>query len=361
MVIPGGSRGRAASVLGALIAASSFLVGCPKKHKPPAMTRIWLGERHACSTLKTGGLACWGDNHDAQLGPRPIGMQPLPKEVLQETPTTLALGGRSTCGTFAGGAIRCWGATFGAAPRAVDVAPGVPLRGTALAAAGDLACAVASDTRAVWCWNPGAAAPQAKIAPALAGMEVDAIGVGPTMLCAAGVRPHEVRCAPIAQGSVGSSARRLLPTMDIATISVGADHACALLRDGSARCWGENGSGQLGDGTTRASEEPALVYGAPELAEIGAGRRHTCARTRRGTVVCWGRNDVYQLSNGTTEPSAKPTLVPGLVGIQELSVAGDGACVRLADGGVRCWGGNGAGQLGDGTTDDHPVAMPIKW
>lgn len=354
-----GRRGRIASLVG-LLAAATLLVGCPKKHKPPAMTRVWLGEGHACSAIKTGGLACWGDNRAAQLGEGPSGLQPLPRSVSSETPTTLALGGSSTCGTFAGGEVRCWGEGFGARPRAVSGPGSVPLHASALAAADGLVCAIASDTRRVWCWSPADAAPEAKLAPGLEEVEVDAIGAGPTMLCAAAVRPREVRCASIVHGRIGG-VRRLLPTMDIATISVGADHACALLRDGSARCWGDNASGQLGDGTTRASNEPALVYGAPELAEIGAGRRHTCARTRLGTVVCWGQNDVYQLSNGTTDPSSKPTLVPGLVGIQELVVAGDSACVRLADGGVRCWGRNAAGQLGDGTTENHPVAMPIKW
>ncbi|MBK7146508.1 MAG: InlB B-repeat-containing protein [Xanthomonadales bacterium] len=145
----------------------------------------------------------------------------------------------------------------------------------------------------------------------------------------------------------------------VAQIAAGAAHTCARLADGTVRCWGHNVQGQLGDGTTTNSTTPVAVSGLADVAEIAAGYYHTCARLTDGTVRCWGRNSYGQLGNGTTTQSPTPVAVSGLADVAEIAAGYHHTCARLTDGTVRCWGHNGSGQLGNGTTTQSttPVAV----
>jgi alpha-tubulin suppressor-like RCC1 family protein len=132
-------------------------------------------------------------------------------------------------------------------------------------------------------------------------------------------------------------------------VATGQAHSCALVGAGVS-CWGANGSGQLGDGTTTARSAPAAVGGLGAVAAITAGANHTCALALDGTVACWGANGSGQLGNGTTTASSTPVGVAGLGGAVAISAGGDHTCAQLGDGTARCWGANGSGQLGNGTT-----------
>ena len=136
----------------------------------------------------------------------------------------------------------------------------------------------------------------------------------------------------------------------VAAIAAGASHACALLGDGSVRCWGNNDAGQLGDGTRSAHSVPAPVGGVEDALQIVVGNQHSCARRASGTVVCWGSSRAGQLGNGVAGAnafSATPVEVGGLPGADELAARGDHTCARSGEQ-VRCWGDDSSGQLGDG-------------
>src|SRR3990172_3894490 len=75
-----------------------------------------------------------------------------------------------------------------------------------------------------------------------------------------------------------------------ATIAAGGNHTCALLASGSVQCWGWNGNGQLGDGSTANSLTPVAVSGISSATAIAAGSGHTCAQLASGGVQCWGSN-----------------------------------------------------------------------
>lgn len=141
-------------------------------------------------------------------------------------------------------------------------------------------------------------------------------------------------------------------------ISLGNSHACALTLEGAVKCWGENFSGQLGDGTYENSAVPVDVVGLSSGAkEIVAGSKHTCALTNNGDVQCWG-NDLYgQLGNGDLSSSPVPTDVIGLAG-NVISIDADiHTCALTVERGVKCWGYNFYGQVGDGTkiNRENPV------
>ena len=126
-----------------------------------------------------------------------------------------------------------------------------------------------------------------------------------------------------------------------------------MLGDGTARCWGNNWFGQLGDGTTTERHTPVAVSGLSNAVAIAAGNYHTCAVLGDGTARCWGRNDYGQLGDGTTTERHTPVAVSGLTNAVAVSAGGDHTCAVLSDGTARCWGDNSDGQLGDGTTADR--------
>jgi len=144
---------------------------------------------------------------------------------------------------------------------------------------------------------------------------------------------------------------------------VEADYNSGLvvLRSGpTAREWGLNNVGQLGNGVTSASTRAVGPFGTARVVDLKAGGYHTLAVNGDGTVSAWGLNHVGQLGTGSTAPWVlTPELVPGMSGVS--SVAG-GAYHSLAlrgDGTVWSWGWNRYGQLGDGTTADRRTSAQV--
>ena len=139
------------------------------------------------------------------------------------------------------------------------------------------------------------------------------------------------------------------------TISAGYDSTCAILDDGSVSCWGNNGIGQIGDGTTTDRNIPTQTasLGTDRTAvAISVGHLHTCAILDDGSVSCWGYNANGQLGDGTNTDRLTPTQTSSL-GTNRTAVAislGGHSCAILDDATISCWGYNVYGQLGDGTT-----------
>jgi alpha-tubulin suppressor-like RCC1 family protein len=98
------------------------------------------------------------------------------------------------------------------------------------------------------------------------------------------------------------------------TIAAGAYHTCALLETGAVMCWGNNDAGACGVPSSAPLFHPVAV---PALASgviglgAGAGAQHTCAILRDGSVECWGNDDEGQLGSGaTTEDSGRSSATP---------------------------------------------------
>ena len=106
------------------------------------------------------------------------------------------------------------------------------------------------------------------------------------------------------------------------------------------RCWGENREGQLGNGTTAnpGTAQPVTVSGISGATAVTTGAYHTCALLGNGTVRCWGRNHQGQLGNGTVTSSSTSVAVSGLTGVTAISGGGVHTCAVLTDGTMRCWG-----------------------
>ena len=144
------------------------------------------------------------------------------------------------------------------------------------------------------------------------------------------------------------------------TVATGAYHTCAVLSDGSVHCWGQNDQGQLGDGTIVSSPTPGTVAGITSAAAIAGGGAHTCALLRDGTVLCWGDNEFGQLGDGTNERGWLPVQVVGITNAVAITAGWRHTCALLADGTARCWGQNEFGQLGNGSTTSSPIPVPVS-
>jgi len=139
-------------------------------------------------------------------------------------------------------------------------------------------------------------------------------------------------------------------------VAAGYFTSAALLSDGTVWAWGANASGVMGNGTTSDSvTTPQQVPGLSAITQIALGIGDAYALRSDGTLWAWGFNNSGQLGNGTTVASYRPVQVPGLTGITQVS-AGTGYVLAVrSNGTVWAWGGNSVGELGDGTTTNRLV------
>jgi alpha-tubulin suppressor-like RCC1 family protein len=225
----------------------------------------------------------------------------------------------------------------------------------------------------------GQPAPEAG-APALSGLT--AVATGSAHGCAV-TTTHQVRCwgddtvGQLGDGGAEAGAHRAVtvragagtgPLTGVTSLALGDFHSCAVTR-GEVRCWGANGSGQLGDGTDTprrrpvAVKDPAGTGRLRDVVQVTASYNTTCARLRNGQVRCWGTGLRGQLGNGTESERQLPVVVrsvagPGaLTGVAQVEAGSYHVCARLTSGEARCWGENAGGQLGN--DDDVRRSRPV--
>ena len=305
-------------------------------------------------------MRCWGSGEYAQLGLGAIDdigddetPSTQPPVDLGEVAIQLASGFFHTCALLETGAVRCWGAgaqgQLGYANNLSigdDEAPAsagdVSLGGTAVqVATGFVHSCALLENGDVRCW----------------GQSSDGqLGLGYFAFIGDDELPTAV--PPV---SLGGPAQQIV---------AGGFHTCALMVDGTVRCWGRNAQGQLGLGNTNyvGDDELPSAVGPVDVGgtvvQLEAGFGHTCARLDTGEVRCWGFAALGELGSGSTENIGDDELPSSVavvdVGgpVTQLSTATDHTCALLDTGAVRCWGFGEFGQLGYGALanigDDEP-------
>jgi len=355
-------------------------------------TRYSLGSSHSCLMERVGQPKCWGANTYGQLGNGATADQLVPVNVsnLTVTGVEIDVGLEHTCALLIDGQVRCWGRNAnGQLGRAVtsdretapvtvfsDQAGTVALANIVQIAVGDNhACALRSDGN-VLCWGENARGQlgtnnrtnrnYAVLSQATDMVQLVA-GQGHTCGLTSG---GAVKCwgdnfyGQLGDGSMVDDALSPVTVSGISNAtSLGTSrlHICATLADGSAKCWGRNQNGEIGNNSiVTPVRTPALVQGLSNIREIGGGDGFSCARLADGTARCWGLGEGGRLGNGGTTSSLTPVLVTiplGVAGVTETSIDFEHACAVVADGTAACWGRNSNGQLGNGTTG--PAASPL--
>ncbi|MEM7535086.1 MAG: tandem-95 repeat protein [Chloroflexota bacterium] len=304
---------------------------------------VKAGDSFTCALTDLGGVQCWGRNDRGQLGNGSTTNQATPVDVSSLTSGVigLALGQDHACALTSGGAVKCWGDnqegqlgndTTSTSPNtSVQNVFGLSSGVTMIAAGSNHTCALMDDD-SVECWGDN---------------EHGQLGDG-----------------TVATEIVPESVIGLGAGSGVTALSAGGSHTCALLNTGGVKCWGSNSHGQLGDGSTAPQNTPIDV---PTLTSgvknITTGASHTCALLTDGTVKCWGSNTDGQLGNGDTVNQSTPVDVIGLAddvnGIAASHV-GNQTCALLDTGGIQCWGNNDNGQLGNGSTTDTSTPATIS-
>ncbi len=302
---------------------------------------ISAGYNHTCALLTTGGMKCWGNNFYGHLGDGTTTQRTTPVDVSGMTSgvARISAGENFTCAITSAGAARCWGLNAsGQLGNGTVVNSSVPVSVTGLtsgvaqiSAGGSHACAVTT-AGAARCWGLNSS-----------GQLGDTTVVN--------------RSTSVAVWGLGSG---------VAAVSTQSGaHSCALMTTGGVKCWGNNGSGQIGNNSATATfSSPQDVSGlASGVASVVTGGLHSCAVLSNGSVQCWGLGTSGQLGNGTLVTSRVPVLVSGWgagTGSATVSLGYTHTCARKTDNKVSCWGRNQASQVGDATTTNRSAPSLVN-
>ncbi len=342
---------------------------------------VAAGNNHTCRLDSGGGIKCWGDNSLGQLGngTTTSSLAPVSVTGLGSGVIAIAAGDAQTCALTSTGGVKCWGnnangqlgdGTATATSNPVDVT-GLTSGVTAIAAGDNHTCAALS-AGGVKCWGWGTSGQLGNntITSSSTPVDVQGLPAGATATALSGGFRHT--CAALSDGSARCWGRNdngqvgdgtfttprptaVTPiglTSGVTAITARGAHTC-VVQTGAVKCFGLNSAGQLGNGSTTRSNTPVTATGLTGIAQVAAGGSHTCALATSGAVSCWGLNQEGSLGIGdpTTNNSLTPRAVTGLTAPQtSLTASSQHSCSMQADQSVRCWGLNTSGQLGDGTT-----------
>ena len=168
--------------------------------------------------------------------------------------------------------------------------------------------------------------------------------------------------APTAPESSPRDAGALVSATPPAFVQVtqGISHSCGVTVDDRAYCWGDNSSGQLGDGTMTGRLVPHLVAGGLRFRFVSAGFFFTCGLTTEDKAYCWGENHEGNLGDGTEASRLKPVSVAGSRRYRQLRAGNHHVCAVTLGDVAFCWGSNFLGQLGAVTVGSQSSSIPLK-
>jgi len=280
------------------------------------------GSFFTCSVLSGGQVVCWGANDSGALGDGTTKQNFYPVTAIASGSVAVSAGYIHTCAVSATDVIRCWGGNpygqLGTGGTADSLFPTTVIAsgGVSVSAGSFDTCAVLSGG-VLKCWGNNT---WGQIGD---GTQID-------------------RSSPSVTSLTG-----------VQSVAVGSGHACALYGSGQVACWGRNDAGQVGNGTTTQQLLPVNIIASGALGvavntnDYAPG--HSCAVFVTGSVKCWGSNGFGQLGDGTTTDRSTPVLAIAS-GAVAVACGTRHSCALLQDGSLRCWGDNQYGATAGAST-----------
>ena len=378
-----------------------------------------VGYMHACAVKVDGTAWCWGENEYGQIGDgtagngnfklTPVAVQDQNGQNLSGV-ISVSAGSRHTCALKNDGTVWCWGqgiqdknGGYKDTALAIQILakPGMVLDNvSSLSAGATHDCILKKNGTTAWCWSVDHSTdPLGNDQFADSPFPVQVLdSTGKNFLADVQkitIAGHSCTLNQLANGKTGAWCwghnwngelgaggsfninstwdTRYLPVAvldgennnqplaDIADISAGGEHTCALHTDTSISCWGHCGDVyrgfkppidcSLSAVRIRNNQQNQILT---DFATLAAGGRHTCAVKKNGTLWCWGKNGNGQLGDGTNMESLiapVQTVLNGapLRNVNIVSAGGSTTCaVTQQYQMIYCWGEGRSGQLGNG-------------
>jgi uncharacterized protein (TIGR02145 family) len=302
---------------------------------------VSAGDYHTCILLADGTAKCFGSGGHGRLGNGGTANSSVPVLVSNITSAVQIVsgGGHSCVLNNASGvrSVQCWGyneygqlGNNSVTNSSVPVSVSLPSSVVSIGAGYGHTCALLSDGT-IQCWGYG--------------------GYG--------------------QLGNGGTANSSVPTpvsniTNAVGVFVGGYSTCAILSDHTMKCWGFGYYGEMGNGVsgTYNYNTPVSVSSITNAVYAAVGDHHSCAVLSDGTAKCWGRNVSGRLGNGTTTNSAVPVSVSHLVDATLIAVGGavntnGHSCAISSEGVIKCWGDSAYGQLGDSTLTSKSIPVRV--
>lgn len=351
------------------------------------------GRDHACGLTGSGQAYCWGRNQYGQLGDSTAAATATPVAVLHPSGVTfdrITAGGAHTCSLTSAGQAYCWG--HNADGRLGDSTTVLPLMPVAVLPLGGIAfaqidagnahtCGVDGSGQA-YCWGQNTSGQvgdstinnyRISPTPAMQGsLAFTSVSAGFSHTCALDAGGQAYCWGYDGDGALGNGSTfggRIPQTVQqpagvtFVAVSSNYSHSCGLTSGGQAYCWGENAAGQVGDSSVVDRTAPVAVQqGALSFVSITTGNDHTCALDAGGNAYCWGGDASQQLGNGAGAASRIPVAVAMPTGAVFTSAHADASksCALDGIGQAWCWGRNNFNQIGDGTTTTRNVPTAVS-
>ena len=306
-----------------------------------SMAHGGIAAHHGCAILDNNSLSCWGWNPQGQLGLGNTTNQGAATFVdlgTGRSPIKVTLGALHTCVLLDNKSVYCMGDNqyrqLGDGTTVDKISPNFVDFGTGRYAvdieSGHLHTCALLDNGSVSCWGYN---------------NYGQLGLGNT--ANNGIPTY----VPVPSGR------------HVASLGIGKHHSCFVYDNGDVACTGRNQQGQLGIGSTtqKTSLTATQSLGNPAI-KVVAGEYFSCALLNNGSVRCWGDNAYGQLGINTnidsTSPASSVHFETGSFAV-DLTSGLEQVCARLANGSLACWGRNYVGQLGIGNTldQDEPVVL----
>lgn len=336
-----------------------------------SVVQVAAGIDTTCALTKRGTVYCWGYNKFGQLGDGTKEDRTRPVRLKVERAVEIALGDFFGCARLDDGGIACWGdRKLGAIGDGKSEGSAEPTRLHEFDNLQELSrglsstCVVRRDD-AVWCWGhlPW------QHEPAYAPVEVPVlkgwshIVLGSTHVCAlspkgqVGCWWYDKKSGPQASTSFGSVGLALLagiPT--VRELSTSSDVTCGTVDSGDVYCWvGPSRDPYPWHGLKKPTRMPIK-----DVAHLSVGPMHLCALRKNQSIVCLGRSEFGALSAESTKRTYAAVNVD-LADATGVAVGPEHTCALVEAGSVWCWGNNTHGQFGSGTVYAGNAPGPVRW